>query len=98
MNAEKEKIKHSNSKFLASTKIMKGRKKGNTIKKEEGNEINPYSITSMKLKQIYRALSDKGEERSIIKMFLYSINLLIQLNNLLLNLLIIFLDHQYLPK
>ena len=73
MNAEKEKIKHSNSKFLASTKFMKGRKKGNTIKKEEGNEINPYSFTSMKLKQIYRALSDKGEERSIIKMFLYSI-------------------------
>ena len=72
MNQEKEKLKHSNSIYIATAKYMKGRKKG-VINKKEENETNPYSITSMKLKEIYRTLQSKHKEKSIIKMFLYSI-------------------------
>ena len=73
INAEKEKLKHSNSRFIINAKLMKGRKKGSTNKKDEENEINSYHITSMRLKEIYRALSSKKMEKSIFKMFLSSI-------------------------
>ena len=73
MNAEKEKVKHSNSRFIINAKLMKGRKKGNSIKKDEENEINPHNMTSMKLKEIYRALSSKKMEKSIFKMHLFSV-------------------------
>ena len=72
MNQEKEKLKHSNAKFLVSTKSMKGRKKGGINKKEEENEINSYNPTSMKLKEIYKELSSKKGEKSIFRMFLFS--------------------------
>ena len=72
INTEKEKQKNSSSRYVANTKFMKGRKKGNINKKEE-NEIVHYSLTSMKLKEIYRSLSSKDKESSILKMFLYSI-------------------------
>ena len=70
INSEKEKLKNSNSKFLSNAKFMKGKKKGNIIKKEE-NEVNFFSITSLKLKEIYKILSTHSNDDSIIKM-LYS--------------------------
>ena len=72
INTEREKQKNSSSRYVATTKFIKGKKKGNINKKEE-NEINSYSITSMKLKEIYRHLSSKDKESSILKMFFYSI-------------------------
>ena len=72
MNTEKEKLKHSNSKFLANAKYLKGKKKGIINKKEE-NEINTFSMTSLKLKEIYRVLSSKEKESSIIKLLIISI-------------------------
>ena len=73
MNEEKEKMKKLNSNFLANVKFMKGRKKGNYIKKDEENEISPYNINSIKLKEIYRELSSKKLEKSIKNMLLISI-------------------------
>ena len=72
INAEKEKLKHSNSRFVINTKLIKGRKKGSSNKKDEENEINSYNMTSMRLKEIYRALSSKKMEKSIFKMLLSS--------------------------
>ena len=72
INTEKEKQRNSSSRYVANTKFMKGRKKGN-INKKEDNEIVHYSLTSMKLKEIYRSLSSKDKESSILKMFIYSI-------------------------
>ena len=72
MNQEKEKLKHSNAKFLVNARLMKGRKKGSINKKEEENEINSYNPTSMKLKEIYKELSSKKVEKSIFRMFLFS--------------------------
>ena len=72
INGEKEKYKNISSKYLANTKFMKGRKKGNINKKEEENEVNTYNNTSMKLKEIYRILSSKKVEKSILKMLLFS--------------------------
>ena len=72
MDQEKEKLKNPNTRYVANAKFFKGKKKGIINKKEE-NETNPYSITSMKLKEIYRALHSKDKEKSVIKMFLYSI-------------------------
>ena len=71
INTEKEKFK--NKVISANAKFIKGRKKGNLNKKEEENEINPYSNASIKLKNIYRILSSKKMDGSIIKMILYSI-------------------------
>ena len=73
MKTEQEKMKNSNSLFLHNTKFMKGKKKGNVIKKEEENEIINNNSPSLQLKEIYRELSSKKMEPSIIKMFLYSI-------------------------
>ena len=50
-NPQKEKYINISSKYLANTKFMKGRKKGNINKKEEENEVNTYNNTSMKLKE-----------------------------------------------
>ena len=72
MNAEKERLKHSNSRYISSTKYFKGKKKGNINKKEE-DELNTYSITSNKIKEIYRALLSKNSEKSVLNLFLYSI-------------------------
>ena len=73
INGEKEKHKNISSKYLANTKFMKGRKKGNTNKKEEDNEVNTYNNTSMKLKEIFRTLSSKKLEKPIMQMFFSSI-------------------------
>ena len=69
INIEKERLKHSN---ISNAKFMKGRKKVNIIKKEE-NEISSYNIISLKLKELYRALSTYKKESSIIKIFNSSI-------------------------
>ena len=76
INTEKEKLKHSNSKFLSNAKFIKGKKKGNIIKKEE-NEFNSFNITSVKLKELYRALSTHKNESSVIKMLFSSIAIFI---------------------
>ena len=72
LNQERERLRHSNSRYITTAKYTKGRKKGIINKKEE-NEFNHYSITSMKLKEIYRSLQSEHKDKSIIKMFLYSI-------------------------
>ena len=72
MNAEKARLKHSNSRYISNTKLFKGKKKGNINKKEE-DEINSYSITSNKIKEIYRTLLSKNSEKSVLNLFLYSI-------------------------
>jgi len=88
MNIEKEKLKHSNSKFLSNAKFLKGKKKGAINKKEE-NEVNTFSMTSLKLKEIYSVLSSKGKDSSIIKMFIYSIIIfLLIIGTSILNILI----------
>ena len=69
-------MKHSNSKFLSNAKFIKGKKKGNIIKKEE-NEFNSFNITSVKLKELYRALSTHKNESSVIKMLFSSIAIFI---------------------
>ena len=76
INTEKEKLEHSNSKFLSNAKFIKGKKKGNIIKKEE-NEFNYFNITSVKLKELYRALSTHKNESSVIKMLFSSIAIFI---------------------
>ena len=71
LNIEKEKAKNPNSRFLANTKFIKGKKKG-IIKKEE-NEVNTYSNTSLKLKEIYKILSAQTKESVIVKVLILSI-------------------------
>ena len=71
MNAEKEKLKNTNSKYLANPKFTKGKKRGVITKKEE-NEINSFSMTSLKLKEIYRVLISKQNESAIIKLLIFS--------------------------
>ena len=73
MKTEQEKMKNSNSLYSYNTKFLKGKKKGNSIKKEEENEIINYNSSSLQLKEIYMKLSSNKIEHSIIKMFLYSI-------------------------
>ena len=61
ISVEKEELRHSSTKFLANAKLMKGRKKGSSNKKEEEeNDINPFNPNSIKLKEIYRELSSKN--------------------------------------
>ena len=72
INKEKEKLKNNNNRFIPSAKFMKGKKRGDGIKKEE-NEINIYSNTTLKLKEIYRALASTKKEDVIIKLTIVSI-------------------------
>ena len=72
INAEKERLRNSSSKFLVNPKLMKGKKKLN-IKKEEENELNTLSVTSLKLKEIYRILSSTQSESVINKIIWVSI-------------------------
>ena len=69
INAEKEKLKKSNSKYIVNPKLIKGKKKLN-IKKEEENELNIHSDESIKLKEIYRILSSNRKE-SVITTFIF---------------------------
>ena len=71
LNIEKEKAKNPNSRFLVNAKLIKGKKKG-IIKKEE-NEVNISSNTSLKLKEIYSALSSKRKDSAIFKTIIVSI-------------------------
>ena len=64
MNSEKEKLKHSSSRFLVNPKLMRGKKKLN-IKKEEDIEHNTHCMTSLKLKEIYKNLSSPKKETVI---------------------------------
>ena len=72
LNTEKEKMKNSSNKFIPNAKFLKGKKRGDTIKKEE-NEINIYSNTSLKLKEIYRTLASTKKEGVVIKLIIVSI-------------------------
>ena len=69
---EEEKEKHKNFDSKTITKFMKGKKRGNLNKKEE-NEINPHDNIHGKLKEIYKALSSKDCEKTLKKLFLFSI-------------------------
>ena len=72
INIEKEKLKHSNSRFLVNPKLIKGKKKLNANKKEE-NELNFHNESSLKLKEIYRILSSQQKESVITKIIAVSI-------------------------
>ena len=73
MDEEKKNLKTLSSKYLNNTKFMKGRKKVNINKKEEEDIINIENNNSLKLKEIYKALSSKKIEKSILNMFFISI-------------------------
>ena len=72
INLEKEKLKNTNSRYLVNSKLMKGKKKLN-IRKEEENELNVHSVTSLKLKELFKFLSSKKNESVITKIITVSI-------------------------
>ena len=72
-NAEKEKLKQMNSKFLAGVKI-KERKKGPSTKKAilDDDELNAYSEKKIKLREIQKALASKEKQQTIINLCIFS--------------------------
>ena len=72
-NAEKEKLKAMNSKFLAGVKI-KEKKKGPTTKKTilDDNELDAYSEKKIKLREIQKALESKEKQKTIINLCIFS--------------------------
>ena len=90
INKEKESVKNFNSLYKFNAKFLKGKKKGIINKKEE-NEINPLSATSLRIKEIYRALESKEKESVIIKIILYSILILVLIvGAFIMNILVYF--------
>ena len=73
INTEKEKLKHSNSKFHINPKLIKGKKKLNINKKEEENELIVHNESSLRLKEIYRVLSSTKRESVVTKIIFISI-------------------------
>ena len=72
-NAEKEKLKSMNSKFLAGMKI-KEKKKGPVTKKIvlDDDELNAYSEKKIKLREIQKALASKEKQQTIINLCIFS--------------------------
>ena len=72
-NAEKEKLKSMNAKFLAGIKI-KERKKGPVTKKVvlDDDEMNAYSEKKIKLREIQKALASKEKQQTIINLCIFS--------------------------
>ena len=73
INAEKEKLKNSNSRYIVNHKLIKGKKKLNINKKEENEITNIQSESSLKIKEIYNALSSEKRESVITKIIFVSI-------------------------
>ncbi len=72
-NAEKEKLKVMNSKFLAGVKI-KEKKKGPATKKAilDDDELDAYSEKKIKLREIQKALESKEKQKTIINLCIFS--------------------------
>ena len=74
-NAEKEKLKLMNSKFLAGVKIKEKKKgAGPVVKKAilDDEELNAYSEKKIKLKEIQKALASKEKQKTIINLCIFS--------------------------
>ena len=74
-NAEKEKLKLMNSKFLAGVKIKEKKKGAGLAAKKailDDEELNAYSEKKIKLREIQKALASKEKQRTIINLCIIS--------------------------
>jgi hypothetical protein len=75
INAEKEKLKLMNSKFLAGVKIKEKKKGAGPVAKKaimDDDELNAYSEKKIKLREIQKALASKEKQQTIINLCIIS--------------------------
>ena len=75
INAEKEKLKLMNSKFLAGVKIKEKKKGAGPAAKKailDDDELNAYSEKKIKLREIQKALASKEKQQTIINLCIIS--------------------------
>ena len=74
-NAEKEKLKLMNTKFLAGVKMKEKKKGAGAVTKKailDDEELNAYSEKKIKLREIQKALASKEKQQTIINLCIIS--------------------------